>query len=432
MRVLLIGSGGREHALAMALSSSPLLTGLIAAPGNPGIARFAEIRALDIADHAAIVALCRAEAIDFVVIGPETPLVAGLVDVLASAGILAFGPTRAAAQLEGSKGFAKELALACGIPTAAHRRFRDVAAAKRYTHEKGLPLVIKADGLAAGKGVVVATTLAEAEAAIDAMGAGQFGAVDFLIEDLLIGEEVSFFALCDGTRALAFGSAQDHKRVGDGDLGPNTGGMGAYSPAPLVTPAMSERIMREIIAPTLAGMTARGTPFRGILFAGLMIGPDGPKLIEYNVRFGDPECQVLSLRLAEDLLPLLQLSASGRLREAPVRFTKEAALGVVLAARGYPGAYEQGSEIRGLADGAALPDVTIFQAGTRADDGRLFADGGRVLTVCATGETLAAAQAQAYRAVDRIDWPQGFCRRDIGWRALAAPAGLSAQERING
>ena len=279
----------------------------------------------------------------------------------------------------------------------------------------------------------MATTLAEAEAAIDAIGAGQFGAVDFLIEELLLGEEVSFFALCDGTKALALGSAQDHKRVGDGDRGPNTGGMGSYSPAPIMTPAMSARIMREIIAPTLAGMTARGTPFRGVLFAGLMIGTDGPKLIEYNVRFGDPECQVLTLRLAEDLLPLLLQCAQGRLRDAPVRLAPQAVLTVVLAARGYPGRYDSGSEIRGLEAAAALPGVTIFQAGTRAEAGRLLANGGRVLNVSATGETLAEAQTLAYRAVDLIDWPEGFCRRDIGWRALATPAGISRpQERLDG
>jgi phosphoribosylamine--glycine ligase len=433
MKVLLIGSGGREHALALALAASPHLTRLIAVPGNPGIARLAETRALDIADHAAILALCQAEAITFVVVGPEMPLVAGLVDRLALAGILAFGPTRAAAELEGSKGFAKELAIACGIPTASYRRFRDVESAHAHLRAVGAPVVVKADGLAAGKGVVVATTLAEAEAAIDAIGAGQFGAVDFLIEEVLLGEEVSFFALCDGTRALALGSAQDHKRVGDGDRGPNTGGMGAYSPASIMTPAMTERIMREIIAPTLAGMAARGTPFRGVLFAGLMIGTDGPKLIEFNVRFGDPECQVLTLRLAEDLLPLLHQCAQGRLRDAPVRLAPQAALTVVLAARGYPGPYDCGSEIRGLEAAAALPGVTIFQAGTRAEAGRLLANGGRVLNVSAIGETLAEAQARAYRAVDLIDWPEGFCRRDIGWRALAAPAGISRpQERLDG
>jgi phosphoribosylamine--glycine ligase len=360
-------------------------------------------------------------SIALVVVGPEAPLVAGLADHLAAAGIACFGPSRVAAQLEGSKGFAKDFCRDFGIPTAAYGRFDDADAALAFVRAKGAPIVVKADGLAAGKGVVVAMTLAEAEAAVLSMFGGGFGeaGAEVVIEEFLDGEEASFFALSDGERAVPFSSAQDHKRVGDGDMGPNTGGMGAYSPSEVMTEATSDRVMREIINPTIAGMRARGMPFRGVLFAGLMIGVEGPKLIEYNVRFGDPEAEVVLARLESDLLELLFGCAQGRLPAAPPRFSDEAALTVVLAARGYPGAVTRGSEIRNIEQAAALPGVTIHYAGVRRDRGRLVADGGRVLAVTATGARVSQAQARAYAAVDAIDWPEGFCRRDIGWRAVA-------------
>lgn len=421
MNVLLVGSGGREHALALALAKSPLLSQLFVAPGNPGTAEIATNVALDAADHQATVAFCRRQRIGLVVVGPEVPLVAGLVDALAAAGIAAFGPSRDAARLEGSKGFTKDLCRDFAIPTAAYARFADAAAARQYVQAKGAPIVVKADGLAAGKGVIVAASLAEAEAAIDMIFGGAFGAAgtQVVIEEVLDGEEVSFFALCDGTRALAFASAQDHKRAYDGDRGPNTGGMGAYSPAPLMTPALEARVMEAIVRPALAGMRARGTPFKGMLFAGLMIGRDGPQLIEFNVRFGDPETQVILPRLEEDLLPLLLAAAEGRLGERPVRLSGATALTVVLAAKGYPEKPERGSEIKDLARAAACPGVTIYQAGTRRDGARLVADGGRVLDVTAVGGDVAEARARAYAAVAAIDWPGGFWRSDIGWRALA-------------
>jgi phosphoribosylamine--glycine ligase len=421
MNVLIIGSGGREHALAIALSKSRALTQLFVAPGNPGTATVAQNVALDVADHAAVVDLCRILSIGLVIVGPEAPLVAGLADDLAAAGIACFGPGRAAAQLEGSKGFTKDFCREFGIPTAAYGRFDQVDAALSFVRAKGAPIVVKADGLAAGKGVVVAMTLPEAEAAIRTMFDGGFGAAgaEVVIEEFLEGEEASFFALSDGERAVAFSSAQDHKRVGDGDTGPNTGGMGAYSPAAIIDAEMSERVMREIIAPTIAGMRARGAPFRGVLFAGLMIGADGPKLIEYNVRFGDPEAEVVLTRLTSDLLDLLLGCAQGRLPAEAPRFSEDAALTVVLAARGYPGNVVKGSEIRGLGGATKLPGVTIHYAGARWDGTRLLADGGRVLAVTAAGQCVAQAQARAYAAVDAIDWPEGFCRRDIGWRAVA-------------
>jgi phosphoribosylamine---glycine ligase len=422
MNILILGSGGREHALAWAIAASPLLTRLIVAPGNAGIASIAECRALDIADHAAVVALCRAEKIDFVVIGPETPLVAGLGDDLAVAGIKYFGPSKAAAQLEGSKGFTKDLCAAFNIPTGAYGRFTTAAPAKAFVAAKNqLPIVIKADGLAAGKGVVIAETLSEANAAIDACFAGAFGAAgaEVVVEEFLDGEEASFFALCDGKDVLALATAQDHKRVGDGDVGLNTGGMGAYSPAPVMTPAMIERTMAEIIRPTVAGMQKRGTPFKGVLFAGLMIGRDGPKLIEYNTRFGDPETQVLMLRLKSDLLAALIATADGVLRTFDLRWSSDVALTVVMAAEGYPGEPLRGTEIKGLEAASAVEGVEIFHAGTQADGDRILANGGRVLNVTATGKTVAEAQARAYQAIAMIDWPQGFCRRDIGWRAIA-------------
>ena len=420
MRVLLLGSGGREHALATALVKSPLLTQLIAAPGNPGIAALVSCVALDLADHAAILALCTRERIDFVVVGPEAPLVAGLVDALAGAGIKAFGPTRAAARLEGSKGFTKDFCREFGIPTADYARFAHAAAALDYLRGRAAPIVVKADGLAAGKGVTVAATLDEARAAVEAAFAGAFGAAgaEVVIEDFLDGEEVSFFALCDGERALAFASAQDHKRVGEGDAGPNTGGMGAYSPAPAMTPALVETALARIIRPTLAGMRARGAPFKGVLFAGLMIGARGPMLIEYNARFGDPETQAMLPRLGEDLLALLLASAEGRLPERPVRLSSKSALTVVLAARGYPTQPVTSAPIGSLAAAAALPGVTICHAGTRLQDGALVSSGGRVLNVTGLGDTLGEARQRAYAGVDAISFPDGFCRRDIGWRAL--------------
>ncbi|MCZ8313364.1 phosphoribosylamine--glycine ligase [Phreatobacter sp.] len=421
MNVLLIGGGGREHALAWALSASPLLTTLHCAPGNPGIAEVATLAAIDVADHAAVIAYCRSHAITFVVVGPEAPLVAGLADDLTAAGIKVFGPSQAAAQLEGSKGFTKDLCRAFSIPTAAYERFIAAEPAKDYVRRMGAPIVVKADGLAAGKGVVVAMTLDEALAAVDMMFEGGMGAAgaSVVIEEFMTGEEASFFALCDGDNALALATAQDHKRVGDGDTGPNTGGMGAYSPAPVMTPAMVERTMAEIIRPTLAAMKAKGHPFTGVLFAGLMITAEGPKLIEYNCRFGDPECQVLMMRLKDDLLTLLLAAADGQLKTMSVRWYDDVALTVVMAAKGYPGTPEKGSVIRGIERARELAGVEVFHAGTTAKDGALVANGGRVLAVTATGATVTEAQEKAYQAVDLIDWPGGFCRRDIGWQAVA-------------
>ena len=420
MNILLIGSGGREHALAWKLSASPLCDRLFTAPGNPGTAQCGTNAALDVADHAAVVAFCRAERIDFVVVGPEAPLVAGMVDDLAAAGIKAFGPRKAAARLEGSKAFTKDLCAEFGIPTAAYRRFTEAEPAKAYIRSYGARVVVKADGLAAGKGVVVAESPEEAEEAVDMMIGGGLGGAgaEVVIEAYLEGEEASFFALCDGTSAIHIGSAQDHKRAFDGDRGPNTGGMGAYSPAPVMTPAMEERVMREIVRPTLAGMRARGAPFTGILFAGLMIAEDGPQLIEFNVRFGDPETQVLMPRLKSDLLAAMVAASDGVLKDFDLRWSEEAALTVVMAAEGYPGAVEKGSRIRGVAAAEALEDVVVFHAGTRQEGETLLANGGRVLAVTAMGRDVREAQQRAYEAVGRIDWPEGFCRSDIGWRAV--------------
>jgi phosphoribosylamine--glycine ligase len=421
MNVLLIGSGGREHALAWKLAKSPLLTTLYCAPGNPGICEVATCVALDASDHAAIIAFCRDKDVSFVVVGPEGPLVGGLTDALTEAGIKHFGPSRKAAMLEGSKGFTKDLCREHGIPTAAYGRFADAAAAKAFLATQRFPIVVKADGLAAGKGVVIAGSRSEAEAAIDACFAGAFGAAgaEVVVEEFLEGEEASFFALCDGRNVLAMASAQDHKRVGEADTGPNTGGMGAYSPAPVMSPQMIERAMEEIVRPTVAAMAARGTPFKGVLFAGLMITADGPKLIEYNVRFGDPETQVLMLRLKSDLLAAMLATADGVLDKFDLNWSHDAALTVVYAAEGYPGPPLKGTQIRGLDAARAVEGVEIFHAGTKAVDGRLVADGGRVLAVTAKGRTVADAQKRAYEALDRIDWPGGFCRRDIGWRALS-------------
>ncbi|MER9072092.1 phosphoribosylamine--glycine ligase [Mesorhizobium sp. M0904] len=420
MRVLLIGSGGREHALAWKMAASPLLTKLYAVPGNPGIGREAELVRLDIADHTAVARFCRENEIDLVVVGPEGPLVAGIADDLRAEGIRVFGPSKAAARLEGSKGFTKDLCAKYGVPTAAYGRFGDLASARAYVEKTGAPIVIKADGLAAGKGVTVAMTLDEARTALDACFDGSFGqaGAEVVVEEFLIGEEASFFCLCDGTTALPFGTAQDHKRLSDGDTGPNTGGMGAYSPAPVMTPEMIDRTMREIVEPTMRGMAETGAPFSGVLFAGLMITDKGPKLIEYNTRFGDPECQVLMMRLKDDLLVLLNAAADGQLAHTSVRWRDDAALTVVMAARGYPGAPEKGSVIRGV-EAAAGEGVEIFHAGTAINGGALVANGGRVLNITATGRTVGEAQRKAYAALDRIDWPQGFCRRDIGWLALA-------------
>ncbi len=418
LNVLLLGSGGREHALALTLSRSPRLGRLYAAPGNPGIAEVATCLVLDPERHDDVVAACRAHDIGLVVVGPEAPLVGGLVDALEAVGIAAFGPSRAAARLEGSKGFTKDFCARHAIPTAAYRRCESLAAARAYLAEVGAPIVVKADGLAAGKGVTVAGSVDEAEAALAAIFGGAFGAAgaSVVLEAVLEGEEASFFALCDGVRALPFASAQDHKRVGEGDTGPNTGGMGAYSPAPIVDAAMQDRVMREIVEPTLAGMAAEGAPFKGVLFVGLMIGATGPQLIEFNVRFGDPETQAMLPRLKDDLLDLLLGCATGRLAERPLRFSPQVGLCVVLAARGYPGTPARGGVIRGL---AGLESVVVTQAGTRRQGDTLVADGGRVLGVTALGRDVAAARVTAYAAVDKIDWPDGFCRRDIGARALA-------------
>jgi phosphoribosylamine--glycine ligase len=420
MKILLIGSGGREHALAWAISGSPLCDRLFIAPGNPGTAQCGENVVLDSADHAAVVAFCRLQNIDLVVVGPEGPLVEGIADDLTAAGFKTFGPSKAAAQLEGSKAFTKELCAEFGIPTAGFGRFTDAASAKAYVKAQGAPIVIKADGLAAGKGVVMAQTLDEANEAIEMMFSGGLGAAgaEVVIEEWMIGEEASFFALCDGKHALPLASAQDHKRLSDGDTGPNTGGMGAYSPAPVMTPEMEARVMNEIVRPTLAGMAKRGTPFKGVLFAGLMITAQGPKLIEYNVRFGDPECEVLMPRLKSDIVPAFLAACDGVLDAFDLRWSDEAALTVVLAARGYPGTPEKGSVIRGIDKAEALEDVLIFHAGTKQGAVDLVANGGRVLNVVGLGKSVSEAQKRAYEGVDKIDWPEGFCRRDIGWQAV--------------
>jgi phosphoribosylamine---glycine ligase len=419
MNVLVIGGGGREHALCWKLAQSPRLGKLYCAPGNAGIAQVAECVAVNPSDHEGVIAFCRSHDIEFVVIGPEQPLVEGLADSLRDAGLKAFGPSAAAAQLEGSKGFTKDLCRAYGIPTAAYARFDNAAAARAHVATHPLPIVIKADGLAAGKGVVIAETLPQAEAAIDMMFEGGLGAAgaSVVIEEFLTGEEASFFALVDGAIAVPLASAQDHKRVGDGDTGPNTGGMGAYSPAPVLTPELEARVMREIIEPTARAMVAAGMPFCGVLYAGLMLTADGPKLIEYNARFGDPECQVLMARFKSDLLDALLATCGGDLAGLKPEWHDAVALTVVMAAQGYPGSPKKGTEIRGIEDAEATGAV-VFHAGTKHDAaGRLIADGGRVLAVTALGESVTEAQGRAYAAVDRIDWPGGFCRRDIGWRA---------------
>jgi phosphoribosylamine---glycine ligase len=421
MNILLLGSGGREHALAWKMAASPLVERLWCAPGNAGIANEAEIVALDVTDHAAVIAFCRAQKIGLVVVGPEAPLCAGIVDDLVAAGIKAFGPSKAAARLEGSKGFTKDLCRANNIPTAAYERFTSAAPAKAYVRARGAPIVVKADGLAAGKGVVVAQSVAEAEAAIDMMFAGGLGAAgaEVVVEEFLSGEEASFFALCDGASAIPLISAQDHKRVFDGDQGPNTGGMGAYSPAPVMTPELTRRTMDEIVLPTVRAMKAMGAPYKGVLYAGLMITAQGPKLIEYNVRFGDPECQVMMLRLMSDLVPALLACCDGMLGNFDLRWYPDAALTVVMAAKGYPCSYSKGSVIEGLDVAAMVEGVEIFHAGTQVSNGNVVANGGRVLNVCAIGASVQIAQARAYQAIDRIHWSDGFFRRDIGWQAIA-------------
>src|SRR5499427_4550553 len=421
MNILLLGSGGREHALAWKIAASPLVARLFCAPGNAGIANDCEVVALDIADHAAVIAFCKEKKIDLVVVGPETPLCAGIVDDLGAAGIKAFGPSRAAAQLEGSKGFTKDLCKANRIPTAAYARFSAAAPAKDYARAQGAPIVVKADGLAAGKGVVVAASVAEAEAAIDMMFTGGLGAAgaEVVVEEFLAGEEASFFALCDGASAIPLVSAQDHKRAFDGDQGPNTGGMGAYSPAPVMTPELTRCTMDEIVLPTMRAMKAMGAPYKGVLYAGLMITEAGPKLIEYNVRFGDPECQVIMLRLMSDLVPALLACCDGVLGNFDLRWYPDAALTVVMAAKCYPGSYAKGSVIEGLDAAATVEGVEMFHAGTQVSNGNVVANGGRVRNVCATGASVRIAQARAYDAIDRIHWSDGIFRHDIGWQAIA-------------
>ena len=426
MKVLVVGSGGREHALCWAIKRSPLCDRLVCAPGNAGIAEVAECVAIGAEDVDGILRFAKDQGIDFVVVGPEGPLVLGLVDKLEAAGIKAFGPSAAAAELEGSKGFMKDLLAKYGVPTAFYQRFTDAEAAKAYVRQHGAPIVVKADGLAAGKGVTVARSEEEAFAAIDeALVSGRFGSAgaEIVVEEFLDGEEVSFFALVDGTTAVPLASAQDHKAVGDGDTGPNTGGMGAYSPAPVLTPDLEAQVMREIVEPTVRGLAAEGRPFKGVLFGGLMIvrGADGqpvPKTLEFNVRFGDPECQTLMARFKSDVLAALLASRDGTLKPEDVQWHDAAALCVVMAAQGYPGDYLKNTEIKGLTEANAVEGVTVFHAGTRADDGRVLATGGRVLGVTAMAPTVKEAQARAYQAVDRLDWPEGFCRRDIGWRAV--------------
>ncbi|MEM6615259.1 MAG: phosphoribosylamine--glycine ligase [Pseudomonadota bacterium] len=419
MNLLLIGSGGREHALAWAISKSPLVDTLYVAPGNAGMASVAERTDLNISDHRAVSMFCAQKAIDLVVVGPEAPLAEGIADSLEASGILVFGPSKAAAQLETSKDFTKALCAQKNIPTAAYATYDEAAFAKERLASGDFPVVLKADGLAAGKGVVIAETLAEAEEAIDDLFSGLYDGdgAKVVAEDFLVGEEVSVFVLTDGTETVYFGSAQDHKRAHDGDKGPNTGGMGAYSPAPILTNALKTQVMDEIIAPTLDAMRERDTPFKGVLYAGLMLTETGPMLIEYNVRFGDPECQALMMRLDQDIVPVLKSVAEGKLRAADVRLQEQSALTVVVASKGYPGSYEKGVPLPST-DHLDSSAVTVFHAGTEVKDGALVSSGGRVLGVTALGHTIEDAQRRAYKAVDQIAWDGGFCRRDIGWRAV--------------
>jgi len=420
MRVMVIGSGGREHALAWKIAQSPELTKLFIAPGNGGTGAVAENVAVDITDHDAVIAACRDNAIDFVVVGPDAQVVAGLGDDVRAAGFTCFCPSKAAGQLEGSKGFTKALCDEMDIPTAAYGRFDNEEAALAYLYTQGAPIVIKADGLAAGKGVTVAMSVEEAEEAIIDCFGGAFGAsgAEVVIEEFMEGEEVSLFVLCDGTNILPLTTAQDHKRAFDGDTGPNTGGMGAYSPAPVMTREIYEETLERVIWPTVRGLAARGTPYQGVLYAGLMLTADGPKLVEYNARFGDPETQVLVMRMESDLLPLLHAVATGTLAGHDVTWKDQYALTVIMATEGYPGSYDKGSEIHG-ADGIDTDTIVVFHAGTRRDGERLLAAGGRVLNITALGKDVKEAQSRAYAGVDQIIWPEGFCRRDIGWREIA-------------
>ena len=418
MNILILGGGGREHALAWAVMQNPKCDKLIVAPGNAGIAQIAECASLEIEDGAAVAEFCVANAVDFVIVGPEAPLAAGVADRLRDAGLLVFGPSEGAARLEASKSFTKEICDAAGAPTAAYGHFTDLARAKAYVEAQGAPIVIKADGLAAGKGVIVAMTLEEALAALDDMFSGAFGGAgaEVVIEEFMEGEEASFFVLCDGTTALPFGTAQDHKRVGEGDTGPNTGGMGAYSPAPVLSEEIAQKALDRIITPTLQEMARRGMPYQGVLYAGLMIEAGEPRLVEYNVRFGDPECQVLMMRLGAQAMDLMHAAAEGRLDGAEVIWADDHAVTVVMAAEGYPGPYEKGSVIGGLEGCAEDSFHMVFHAGTREAEGRITAAGGRVLNVTARGASLQQARDRAYNMVDQIDWPEGFFRRDIGWR----------------
>jgi len=420
VNILILGGGGREHALAWAVLQNPKCDKLIVAPGNGGISQIAQCAAIEPTDAGAVLDLCAEETVDFVIIGPEAPLAAGVADSLRDAGILTFGPSKAAAELEASKSFTKAICDACGAPTARHARFTEAGPARAHVRLKGAPIVIKADGLAAGKGVIVAMDEATALAAVDDMFAGAFGGAGaaVVIEEYLTGEEASFFVLCDGETVLPIGTAQDHKRAGEGDTGPNTGGMGAYSPAPVMTDAITRKTMEDIIKPTMAEMVRRGVPFQGVLFAGLMIDDGQPRLIEYNVRFGDPECQCLMLRLGAQALDLMLATAEGRLGEVAVTFADDHAMSVVMAAENYPGAYEKGSVINGLEDMPETSFEICFHAGTTREAGRFVATGGRVLALTARGDSLRDARDKAYGLVDRVDWPQGFCRHDIGWRAL--------------
>ena len=421
LNILLIGSGGREHALAYSLKKSPKLGALYVAPGNAGLLQLAQRAEINETDHQGVIAFCQAHKIDLVIVGPEAPLVDGLVDSLTEAGITAFGPSKEAAQLEGSKGYTKDLCAEFNIPTAAYARFSNQSDALAYLKGHPAPIVIKADGLAAGKGVTVAMSDEDAVAAVKDCFEGAFGqaGAEVVIEAFLQGEEASLFALCDGETAMLLASAQDHKAVGEGDTGPNTGGMGAYSPAPVMTQAMTNRVMHEIVEPTIKGMASRGAPFKGILFVGLMITDKGPELIEYNVRFGDPECQTLMMRLESDLLDLLLAAARGALKDKQASWSEDVVMNVVLASKGYPGTYEKGTVIDDLDAADAMDGVTVFHAGTAMKDGKLLAIGGRVLNVCARGASVTEAQNLAYKAIDAIRWDNGFCRRDIGWRAVA-------------
>ncbi len=429
MNILILGGGGREHALAWAVMQNPKCDRLIVAPGNAGIASIAECASLDIENGARMVECAEANSIDLVIVGPEAPLAAGVADDFRSSGFRVFGPSRKAAQLEVSKRFTKEVCDAAGVPTAAWARFSEPTPAKEHIRERGAPIVVKADGLAAGKGVIVAQNAAEAEAAVDDMLGGAFGpaGTEIVIEEFMDGEEASFFVLCDGTDALPVGTAQDHKRVGEGDTGPNTGGMGAYSPAPVLNESVAARTMEEIIRPTLAEMSRRGTPYQGVLYAGLMIEDGAPRLVEYNVRFGDPECQALMMRLGAQALDLMQAAAEGRLSEAKVNWAEDYAMTVVMAAKGYPGTYENGSPIAGLEDLVGDSRQMVFHAGTTRNEHGFVSAGGRVLNATARGASLQEAKAAAYALVDRIDWPDGMYRRDIGWRALGreAPGGVA-------